>query len=261
MNSLDKVPVTEISAFYASTKKSDKVLVEARDFYSISYRYSGKVLVETQREQLTSEKNSITFVPKSVSYKTEVIEDTRMAVIHFKLASDTNFRNASVMTLDRVDVQSLFEKVILCFHAESPSDFRCMAAFYELLASLEDISQKERTGQASDKIRLIKESMEREYADPLISITSLSDRFSISTSYLRRDFLKAYGRSPIAFLRALRIANAKNMLMSEYLSVADVAEQCGFSSASYFIQVFHQTVGESPERYRKRFLAHRRDKP
>jgi transcriptional regulator GlxA family with amidase domain len=51
----------------------------------------------------------------------------------------------------------------------------------------------------------------------------------------------------------LRVANAKNLLQSENLSVTQIAEQSGFSSASYFIQVFAKAVGESPEKYRRRF--------
>ena len=75
----------------------------------------------------------------------------------------------------------------------------------------------------------------------------------VSTSYLRREFSRAFGVSPIAFLRDVRVANAKNMLESGVLSVGEIAEQCGFASPAYFIQVFHKAVGAPPDRYRRSY--------
>ena len=254
LSSTRKAAVTELSAFYASAKKSDGVTVEKRDFYSLSYRYFGKITVEADGSSLTSGEGSLTFIPKGLSYKTEIVEDMRMAVVHFKLDRDIDFRNAAVWQIDNVAVRLLFEKLILHFHTDAPVDFRTMAIFYELLARLEESSQKDGERQVPRKIVAVRECIAREYADPSVCVSSIADRFGISVSYLRREFSRAYETSPIAFLRAVRVANAKNMLESGVLSVTEIAEQCGFSSPGYFIQVFHKLVGESPDRYRKRLL-------
>ena len=83
-----------------------------------------------------------------------------------------------------------------------------------------------------------------------LAIDALAEELSVSTSYLRREFSKTYGKSPVSYLRDLQITHAKNLLQSEYLSVGEIASQSGFSGTSYFIQIFHKTVGTSPERYR-----------
>ena len=44
---------------------------------------------------------------------------------------------------------------------------------------------------------------------------------------------------------------AKNMLLSENLSVTDVSLHCGFSSVSYFSRVFKDEFGISPLKYKK----------
>ena len=54
------------------------------------------------------------------------------------------------------------------------------------------------------------------------------------------------------YYELVRIENAKRMLESGYFSVSSIAEASGFSSSSYFIQVFGKQVGISPEAYRKR---------
>ncbi len=252
MNATKRAAVTELRAFLASTKKTDKKLIEKRDFYSLSYRYSGKVLIETDKESMCSEEGSITFVPKGVSYATEIVEDMRMAVVHFRLYEDIDFRNAAVIKTNDVGIRMLFEKLVSISRADSPIDFSSMSVFYELLSRLDEISRSKEAKQCPEKIVRARNRIERRYFDSSLSIESLADELKISTSYLRREFSRAYGLSPIAFLSSVRISHAKNMLESGYLSISEIAEQSGFSSASYFIQVFHKTVGVSPDKYRRR---------
>lgn len=252
MSNMDRAAVTELNAFFASAKKTDRVWVDKRDFYSLSYRYAGRITVDDGSGALCSEAGSITFIPKGVAYKTEILEDMRMVVVHFKLDRDINYRNAAVISPSAPGFRLLFERIVHDFHTDTAVDFRCMSAFYELLAGLEELSSTEGGRRVPEKIRMIRSYMERNYADPTLSIAMLAERFDISTSYLRREFWNAYQTTPIAFLQSVRLGNAQNMLASKYLSIGEIAEQCGFSGASYFIQVFRKAMGESPDKYRKR---------
>lgn len=251
MDNTKRSAVTELRAFFASTKKTDKKSIDKRDFYSLSYRYSGKVLIESNGEKMYSDAGSITFVPKDMPYVTEIVEDMGMAVVHFKLHEDIDFRNAEVFKVNDVGTRILFEKLVSISRADSTVDLISMSVFYELLAKLDELSRRNSTKQIPEKIARIKARIERRYFDPSLSIESVADEMGISTSYLRREFSRAYALSPIAFLRSVRISHAKNMLESGYLSICEVAEQSGFSSTSYFIQVFHKEVGVSPDKYRK----------
>ena len=251
MKPTEKAAVTELTAFFANTKKAPRILVNARNFHSISYRYEGKITVEAGGASLVSDAGCITYVPCGVSYHSEILEDGRMAVVHFKTDRDIAFRNPSVRSIRDPEIPALFERLIRAYRVDAPVDFACMAIFYTLLARLEGLEVAD-GAQVPAKIRAVREYIERNYADPALYIEGLADRFGVSTSYLRREFVHGYGTTPIAFLRAVRIGNAKNMLASGYLPIAEIAEQCGFSGTSYFIQVFHRVVGESPDRYRRR---------
>ena len=252
LNTRKRAAVVELLAFDTTTGRTKKMTVDGRDFYSLSYRYYGKISIKADDKELISEANSITFMPKNISYETEIIEDTRMAVAHFKLDEDIDFRNPVVISLNDRSVRSLFEKLIESYRVDRPMDLNCMSIFYQLLARLEALTLTDSREHISQKIRAAKEYMLQGYTDPLFSISLLADLCKVSTAYLRREFSRAYGMSPVSFLRDLRIENAKNLLQSEYLTISEIAEQSGFSSASYFIQVFHKTVGESPDRYRQR---------
>jgi two-component system response regulator YesN len=129
-----------------------------------------------------------------------------------------------------------------------------MASFYELLLKLEALEESYRDGHIPKKIELAMEHMQKHFSDPLLSVSSIAETLDISTAYLRREFSRVYRKSPIAFLKDLRIETAKNLLQFEYLSVSEIAQQTGFSSSSYFVQTFHNTVGISPLRYRQSVL-------
>ena len=248
---MTRAAVVELLAFYTDSKKTRRVTVESRNFYSLSYRYYGKVSISTSDAELVSGANSVTFMPASTSYETEIIKDTRMAVVHFRLNHSIKLDGPAVFYVSDNEVPRLFEKLIDNFRFDTPINFSCMAIFYELLAKLESLAPLKHEKHIPSKISLAREQLIKSFADPCLSITSLADRLGVSTSYLRREFSRTYQKSPIAFLRDLRIGNAKKLLQSEYLSIAQIAEQSGFSSESYFIQVFHKTVGISPSRYRE----------
>jgi len=248
---MERGAITEIKVYSTSSKKGGRVFVPQRDFYSLTYRYSGKILVEANGETVYSDSGSVMFVPKGLSYNTEILENMSMAVIHFKLDRDIEFRNPAVLKIQDKGIKQLFDSILRNYHVDVPIDFRCMSLLYELLARLEEIRIGNNTSKTYDRIRAVKEYIEQRYSDPSVYIESIAREFGVSTSYLRREFSRIYGISPVVFLRDVRVNNSKNMLESGYLSVEEIAEHCGFSSASYFIQVFHKTVGETPAGYRK----------
>lgn len=251
MNNAIYSAVTELQVFHATAKKVAKMYVEGRNFYSLSYRYDGKISIESKDYKDFSEKGSITFIPKNLSYSTEIVEDTSMIVAHFKLATDIDFSNPAI-TKEQDGLQSLFEKLLSSFHVDKPINFRCMSIFYQLLEKLKEQSERLANAKIPQKIASVKDYIIQNYKDPTVYVEWLANKFNVSTSYLRREFSKAYGVSPINYITNVRIKNAQNMLDSNALSITEIATQCGFSSLSYFIQVFNKTVGVSPRQYKQR---------
>ena len=250
MGEKNRSAVSEMLAFFSTSGRSKRVFVEKRDFYSLSYRLSGKISLCHGETELISSGGSLTFVPKGVSYETEILEDTRRAIIHFKLCPDIDFRNPKVAEINDSEIPLLFEKICKSYRVDDPMNFGCMSLFYTLLERLESSIAADNIPQTPHVIIEARERMIEGFRSPFFSISALADGLGISGSYLRREFSRSFGKSPVSYLRDLRIGQAKALLESEYLSIEEIAEQCGFSSASYFIQVFHKATGFSPDRYR-----------
>lgn len=243
--------ITEIKVFEMNAKKNKSVYVNSRNFYSLSYRFSGKVSIVTNGNELISEAESVTFMPKGVDYSTEILEDTYAIAIHFSFDSDINFRHPYILTPPSKKERELFKALYKKFKYDDPFDVHFMADLYELFADLDNMKTNDDQAHIPQKIRAARECISKEFCYPLFSVSTLAERLGISASYLRREFSKYYSESPLSYLKAMRLYNAKNLLDSEYLSIEEIAEQCGFTSASYFIQFFGKAVGISPNKYRK----------
>ena len=88
------------------------------------------------------------------------------------------------------------------------------------------------------------------YAETL-TLQSISNVFFVSKATLLYNFKKYTNCSPIDFLLNIRLTKAKEWLSKSELSVNEIAERCGFSSANYFGLIFKQKEGISPLHYRK----------
>jgi AraC-like DNA-binding protein len=77
-------------------------------------------------------------------------------------------------------------------------------------------------------------------------------RFGFCYEHATRLFRHAYGVSPVAYLQALRIENARNFLRGDpQLPVAEAARQAGFSCHAYFCRLFRHHCGQSPQEWRR----------
>ena len=250
METFERVAVSDVRVMELNTARHREKQVPARDFYALSYRYEGKVILEAGDVRVVSTPDSVTFTPKGMSYRTAVREDMRMIVVHFQLVKDIDFRVPAVLEAVGSEIRGMFEELAAAYRAGEANDFECMAAFYRLLAALERIGQRQTlVPHCAARAR---ERIDAEFANADFGIATLAEAVGVSDSYLRRAFGRAYGESPMDYLLRVRIRNAQILLESEFFTVAQIAARCGFHSTSYFVQAFHAQTGETPGAYRRR---------
>lgn len=84
-----------------------------------------------------------------------------------------------------------------------------------------------------------------------ITLESLSEMFFISKGTIFYNFKRYANDSPIDFVINVRIAKAKEFLLTTNLSINEISEKCGFSSSNYFGLIFKQKVGLAPAVFRR----------
>src|SRR5690606_29359155 len=100
-------------------------------------------------------------------------------------------------------------------------------------------------------LRRVRDRMDREHEQPL-DVEALARDVGMSAGHLSRQFKRAYGESPYAYLMTRRIERAMALLRRGDLSVTDVCFAVGCSSLGTFSTRFTELVGMPPSEYRRR---------
>jgi len=89
------------------------------------------------------------------------------------------------------------------------------------------------------------------HADPGApwTVPDLAGAVGMSRSAFYRAFQTAVSQSPGDYLSNWRVICAKRMLRSGYVSVIELADRLGYSSAAAFSRAFKSRVGQSPRHW------------
>ena len=89
-----------------------------------------------------------------------------------------------------------------------------------------------------------------------LSLSDLAQSVNLSVWRLCHVFKSDVGMPPMRYLRLLRMARAKALLESSFLSVKEIAYRVGLNDESHFVRDFKTTYGSSPACYRTQFRNH-----
>jgi AraC-like DNA-binding protein len=101
------------------------------------------------------------------------------------------------------------------------------------------------------RLRRVRDRIDRDYMQPL-DVEALARGVNLSAGHLSREFRRAYGESPYAYLMTRRIERAMALLRRGDLSVTEVCFAVGCSSLGTFSTRFTELVGVPPSVYRSR---------
>lgn len=90
------------------------------------------------------------------------------------------------------------------------------------------------------------------YTEPL-TVDDLAAAALMSRAHFSREFKRAFGESPYAYLLTRRLERAATLLRSTDWSVADICMAVGLTSVGSFTSSFTGAYGKPPTAYRAAF--------
>jgi len=90
------------------------------------------------------------------------------------------------------------------------------------------------------------------YAEPL-DVEAMARAAGLSRAHFSREFRRAFGETPHAYLLTRRLERAAALLRGTDRSVADICFSVGLRSVGSFTTSFTRTYGSSPTAYRSSF--------
>ena len=157
-------------------------------------------------------------------------------------------------SLHPYETEALLDELILLSSQENADS----VLFYgKLLSLLSMILSDAQAGHAllsptQEMMEKARAYVSENLAQP-IKLSDIAASVSLSPSYFHALFSKAYGITPHDFLLRERIRCAKELLATTSLSMAEIAERCGFVTQQYLNSVFKRYVGVSPGKCRKEY--------
>jgi len=97
-----------------------------------------------------------------------------------------------------------------------------------------------------------KDLADARYADAL-GVEDLARAAGLSRAHFSREFRRAFGEPPHAYLLTRRLERAAALLRATDRTVADICFSVGLQSVGSFTSSFTRTYGRSPTAYRKAF--------
>jgi AraC-like DNA-binding protein len=94
-----------------------------------------------------------------------------------------------------------------------------------------------------------KDLADARYSDPL-DVDDLAAAAGLSRAHFSREFRRAFGESPHAYLLTRRLERAAALLRNTDRSVTEICFSVGLSSLGSFTTSFTRTYGVSPTTYR-----------
>lgn len=274
MDSVRLNPIIRSAAIHECINRTDEcVAYDSRVIYVIT----GDIMATVGTEKVGHiTPGSLLYIPAGIAYKLKS-KYFKAAVITFDF-TDVNplpeERMSPVPVADfdaslchNTDVEPPFDKYFKIDDAEGDKELfermcniftsaeGCYRARVSAMFKLEILKLLETVDDGALPARMVEEldAYIRENSGDEISNTEIGAIFGYHPFYVSRILKERKGMTLRQYIIAYRIKAAKRLLQFSARTVNEIAEELGFTDASYFTKVFKGEVGETPKEYRNRF--------
>ena len=85
------------------------------------------------------------------------------------------------------------------------------------------------------------------------AVSRMTERSGLSARTFKRRFKSATGYTPIDYVHAIRVEEAKQLLETTSLPTEEIGAEVGYEDPTFFRRLFKRLSGATPSNYRRRF--------
>lgn len=152
------------------------------------------------------------------------------------------------------EISQLFSRMVQEYQLKQRYHEQVSAALLNQIIALMGRNRRAQTDRAGyqtrQKLRGVVDYMNDHYTEPQ-SVSQYAERCGMDRYRFIHAFKECVGQSPYAFLTALRMARASELLSGSLMPVKEIAADCGYENPLYFSRAFSRHFGMPPTEYRK----------
>lgn len=256
---------------YRKTKKEWNMAdLQAHDFYEIYYLLKGERNIFIEDQIFTLRENSIVIIPPFYMHKTEGGPYERLNLYLSQdlldeseqkfLTSCSSFLSFELEKSKTNAVLSLFRPFLTKTDNKELLKKKYSFAFAKIFlyilqtSTLKPLSHSliiSKNNGNRDIILDIVTYINTHYQEN-ITLELLKNKFFVSKNTLCKNFQQVMKFSVIEYCSAVRLNEAKHLLLTTDKNIEEIADLCGYSSANYFSLLFKSKTGLAPSNYRKK---------
>ena len=221
----------------------------------VFYTKGGHIHTFSNGEPIISNPYDILYLPYGSTYSNEVKENRiEYYQVDFEIFENNEpislFDDARIFKAQNsLDILSHFVEIFrlnsiktYLYNVNSINHLLCI-----IVALFGEEDSKKSNAQAQRRIRSVLSFLNERYTDNT-DVKALASMADMSVSGLEKNFIKATGKTPIAYRNDLRIEQAKLLLIGGF-SISEVSEMVGFSDLYYFAKTFKRITGMTPGKF------------
>ena len=251
--------VSVVSSGHIFAQKGRKIdRPNGRSDYLLFYIAKGKELFYLNNETVADAGSFIFFRPYERQEHIYTENETgEFYYVHFNAPEDFDllgFESSTVYdTKPSTKVRDIFEEIISELQAKQPAyETICVSKLFNIISLLIRKTEKESASQGGyfDKISFVIQKMNKEYQNNC-TLDEYAKMCNMSKFHFLRIFEDITGTSPLKYRNNIRLDHAKELLLDTNIPVNEIGRSVGYSSDTYFCDVFKKKMGMSPSLYRK----------
>lgn len=224
------------------------------DLYLLFFVCQGTLCIETQGKTWTVEKNQIALLDCHLPHAYYSTGDLEFLWIHYNGCSSDAYgrllydRSGVVFTGSHIPgLRKRFDTIIESVRSYLQNEHYISVNLHRLLSHLaaSDARIEDMDSALQPAIQYISEHYHAH-----IDLDQLASLCNLSTAHLIRRFKQLAHVTPHQFLLSFRLRKSKQLLLTTSLPIEEIAEECGFHSASHYARAFRTENGMSPSMFR-----------
>ena len=236
--------------------KWENVIIPDNKLYFIE---EGELFIEMNGKKTIAKSGDIVLIPSYTKHSCFLTESAycKKYWIHFSLkrGSSVFFKDYPVpvcaQATNKEETAKLFNNAILSSRLSDPlkslkTSKYLLDIVLEFFSHVEPINDSVGDSQIDIAIEFIDLNFSSDF-----TLEELSSKFCYTPNHFIKKFKEKTGYTPIKYLTAKKLSEAKLLLEHSKLPINEIMEKVGFSDPAYFSKTFKKAIGCSPRNYRE----------